>query len=104
MGYTTSTRVRNLFGFSENDIDPPALEELIPYVDAEIDSLTGQIWAKDSTYYAKIQEAATIMVGSLVFKRFHDKQQLSEHLWAEGKKKLEEISEIPFVAYEDPLV
>ena len=91
VSYTTVSRVRGLFGFSIKDIEDTPLGELIVYVDAEVDSITGQSWTEESTYYAKIQEAATILVGSLVYKRFPDKQELSKQLWEEGETKLHEF-------------
>lgn len=103
MAYTTVSKVRNLFGFSENDVGDAAIAEFIAYVDDEVDSITGTTWSEGDTYYAKVQEAAAILVGSLVYKRFRDKLQLSRELWDEGTQKLEAVSDIPFVAYEDPL-
>jgi hypothetical protein len=99
--------VRNLFGFSEKDIDSAALEELIPYVDREVDRATGTMWTGTETDYPIIQEATAILVGSLVYKRFRDQQQTSRELWEEGMAKLKDISEtadgVPFVAHHDPL-
>jgi hypothetical protein len=94
--YTTISRVRGMFGFSTKDIEDTPLGELIVYVDAEVDSITGQSWIEESTYYAKIQEAATILVGSLVYKRFPDKQELSKQLWEEGETKLHEFGRVPY--------
>ena len=88
MTYTTTSKVRSLFGFSDNDASDAAIAEFIAYVDNEVDHITGTTWAGTDTYYAKVQEAAAILVGSLVYKRFRDKQQLSKELWDEGETKL----------------
>jgi hypothetical protein len=108
MTYTTARRVRNIFGFSTKDIDSAALEELLPYVDNEIDLETGTTWDGTETYYPRIQEIAGILAGSLVYKRFRDQQQMSEDLRNEAmskiKKLMETVDGIPFVAFDDPLV
>lgn len=96
MAYTTISKVRNLFGFSDNDVSDEAITEFIAYVDDEVDNITGTTWAGTETYYSKVEEAATILVGSLVYKRFRDKQQLSKQLWEEGEKKLRELGRAPY--------
>jgi len=103
MTYTSVSRVRGLFGFSEKDIDDTPLEEMIAYVDKEVDLATGTTWDGTETYYPIAQEAAAILVGSLIYKRFPDKQALSKHLWDEGKGKLEEISGIPFKSHTEAI-
>jgi len=108
MTYTSTSRVRGLFGFSEKDCGDTPMEELIVYIDKEVDLATGTTWDGSETYYPIVQEAATILTGSLVYKRFPDKLELSQYLWKEGMQKLEEVCEavdgIPLIAYEDPLV
>jgi hypothetical protein len=105
--YTTTSRVRGLFGFSEKDVGDTPLEELIEYVDKEVDLATGTTWDGAETYYPIVQEAAAILVASLVYKRFRDQQQTSKKLWEEGQAKLKQIGEttdgVPFMAYQDPL-
>ena len=88
MTYTTTSKVRSLFGFSDNDASDAVITDLIAYVDNEVNHITGTTWAGTETYYAKVQEAAAVLVGSLVYKRFRDKQQLSQDLWSEGEAKL----------------
>ena len=107
MAYTTVAKVRSIFGFADNDASDSVITELIAYVDKEVDLTTGTTWAGTETYYAIVQEAAAILVGSLVYKRFRDQQQTSKDLWEEGMAKLTKICEttdgVPFIAYQAPL-
>jgi hypothetical protein len=107
MAYTTIAKVRNIFGFSENDASDAVISEFITYADKEVDLKTGTTWAGTETYYLVIQEVSALFVGSLVYKRFRDQQETSRELWKEGEAKLEEImievDGVPFMAFEDSL-
>jgi len=96
MAYTTIGKVRNLFGFSEKDASDEAITEFIAYVDSEVEDITKKEWSGSEEHYGKVEEAATIFVGSLVYKRFRDKQQLSKQLWDEGEKKLRDLGRTPY--------
>ena len=95
MTYTTAAKVRSVFGFSSNDASDAVIAELIGYVDKEVEHITGTTWAGTETYYAIVQEAAALLVGSLVYKRFRDKQAVSEALWHEGEAKLRALVRRP---------
>jgi organic radical activating enzyme len=96
MTYTSVSRVRGLFGFSDKDIQDTPLNELIAYVDQEIDVVTGTTWTGSEPHFPLVQEAATILAGSLVYKRFRDQQELSKQLWDEGEKTLRDLGRAPY--------